>query len=160
MGIYIKGMEMPKSCYGCDFCVNGVDVENIVVICTALQKEIFALVGERRDDCPLVEVPSADVDELQKPKWIPVTERLPEQNTRVIGFMAWKGITAIEYQHGKWYSIEKEENATAGDFFKKVSSDRLPTLTMTDFMDFEKSAELPWELSTTATGISSTTPYP
>ena len=49
---------------------------------------------------------------------------------------------------GKWYSIEKEENATAGDFFKKVSSDRLPTLTMTDFMDFEKSAELPWELST------------
>lgn len=38
--------------------------------------------------------------------WIPVTERLPEQNTRVIGFMAWKGITAIEYQHGKWYSID------------------------------------------------------
>lgn len=42
----------------------------------------------------------------QKSKWIPVTERLPEQNTRVIGFMAWKGITAIEYQHGKWYSID------------------------------------------------------
>ena len=41
-----------------------------------------------------------------KPKWIPVAERLPEQNTRVIGFMAWKGITAIEYQHGKWYSID------------------------------------------------------
>lgn len=39
-------------------------------------------------------------------RWIPVSERLPEQNTRVIGFMAWKGITAIEYQHGKWYSID------------------------------------------------------
>ncbi len=39
-------------------------------------------------------------------KWIPVTEMLPEQNTRVIGFMAWKGITAIEYQHGKWYSTD------------------------------------------------------
>ena len=49
---------------------------------------------------------------------------------------------------GKWYSIEKAENATAGDFFGKVSSDHLPTLTMTDFMDIEKSADLPWELST------------
>ena len=49
---------------------------------------------------------------------------------------------------GKWYSIEKNENATAGDFFKKVSGDSLPTLTMTDYMDFEKSAELPWRLST------------
>lgn len=47
--------------------------------------------------------PAADV---QPVKWIPVAERLPEQNTRVIGFMAWKGITAIEYQHGKWYSID------------------------------------------------------
>ena len=49
---------------------------------------------------------SNDVIVNNKPKWIPVAERLPEQNTRVIGFMAWKGITAIEYQHGKWYSID------------------------------------------------------
>lgn len=48
-------------------------------------------------------MPAADV---QPVKWISVAERLPEQNTRVIGFMAWKGITAIEYQHGKWYSID------------------------------------------------------
>lgn len=40
------------------------------------------------------------------PKWIPVSDRLPEPNTRVIGFMAWKGITVIEYQNGKWYSID------------------------------------------------------
>lgn len=46
------------------------------------------------------------IEELQKLRWIPVAERLPEQNTRVIGFMAWKGITAIEYQHGKWYSTD------------------------------------------------------
>ena len=43
--------------------------------------------------------------ECGKPKWIRVDERLPEQNTRVIGFMAWKGVTAIEYQNGHWYSI-------------------------------------------------------
>ena len=43
------------------------------------------------------------------PRWIPVTERLPEPNTRVIGFMAWKAMTAIEYQNGKWYSIDHLE---------------------------------------------------
>lgn len=42
-------------------------------------------------------------------KWIPVTERLPEEYTRVIGFMAWKAMTAIEYQNGKWYSIDHLE---------------------------------------------------
>ena len=42
-------------------------------------------------------------------KWIPVTERLPEEYTRVIGFMAWKSMTAIEYQNGKWYSIDHLE---------------------------------------------------
>lgn len=45
----------------------------------------------------------------QLPRWIPVTERLPEPHTRVIGFMAWKKITAIEYQNGMWYSIDHLE---------------------------------------------------
>ena len=40
------------------------------------------------------------------PRWIPATERFPEENMRVIGFMAWKGITAIEFQNGKWYSVD------------------------------------------------------
>ena len=43
------------------------------------------------------------------PQWIPVTERLPEEYTRVIGFMAWKAMTAIEYQNGKWHSINHLE---------------------------------------------------
>ena len=52
---------------------------------------------------------SNEVIAKSKPCWIPVTERLPEPNTRVIGFMAWKSMTAIEYQHGKWYSIDHLE---------------------------------------------------
>ena len=40
------------------------------------------------------------------PQWISVKERLPEEYTRVIGFMAWKAMTAIEYQNGKWYSFD------------------------------------------------------
>lgn len=43
------------------------------------------------------------------PRWIPVTERMPVEYTRVIGYMAWKAMTAIEYQHGRWYSIDHLE---------------------------------------------------
>ena len=42
-------------------------------------------------------------------RWIPVTEGLPRECERVIGYMAWKAMTAIEYQHGRWYSIDHLE---------------------------------------------------
>ena len=42
-------------------------------------------------------------------RWIPVTERLPRECERVIGYMAWNAMTAIEYQHGRWYSIDHLE---------------------------------------------------
>lgn len=44
-----------------------------------------------------------------EPQWIPCSERLPREYTRVIGYMAWKAMTAIEYQHGRWYSIDHLE---------------------------------------------------
>lgn len=50
------------------------------------------------------------VEELKaQQRWIPVTERMPVEYTRVIGYMAWKAMTAIEYQHGRWYSIDHLE---------------------------------------------------
>ena len=58
MSVLVKGMEMPGSCYQCNMCVNVLYGEDIVVICTALEKEIIALMAERQDDCPLVEVPT------------------------------------------------------------------------------------------------------
>ena len=58
MGVYIKGMEMPKSCYACDFSFPSTDSEGDVhTICTALQEEILPLLLERQEDCPLIEVP-------------------------------------------------------------------------------------------------------
>lgn len=42
-------------------------------------------------------------------RWIPCGERLPEEYTRVIGYMAWHAMTVIEYQHGRWYSIDHLE---------------------------------------------------
>ena len=57
MSVIVKGMPMPGSCYQCNFCVNVMDGEDLVVVCTALEKEIIALGAERQDDCPLIEVP-------------------------------------------------------------------------------------------------------
>ena len=50
-------------------------------------------------------LPSAQSEQ----QWIPCGERLPREYTRVIGYMAWKAMTAIEYQHGRWYSIDHLE---------------------------------------------------
>lgn len=58
--VLIKGMEMPESCYQCNFCVNVMDGED--VICTALEKGIIALMAERQEDCPLIEVPENGKD--------------------------------------------------------------------------------------------------
>ena len=55
-------------------------------------------------DAEILKIPAVDVASVTG--WIPVTERLPKECTRVIGFMAWKAMAAIEYQNGKWYSID------------------------------------------------------
>ena len=70
MSVLVKDMEMPGSCYQCNMCVNVLYGEDIVVICTALEKEIIALMAERQDDCPLVEVPSADVRPVVHGEWL------------------------------------------------------------------------------------------
>ena len=54
--------------------------------------------------CILEEVPT-----IEERKWIPCGERMPEEYTRVIGYMAWHAMTAIEYQHGRWFSIDHLE---------------------------------------------------
>ena len=53
MGIYIKGMHVPKSCWECP-CDYG---EFMDCICGLTEQSTREFRGERRDDCPLVEVP-------------------------------------------------------------------------------------------------------
>lgn len=75
------------------------------------------VVGQEREKVSyglgLIESCAYDIADLPsaqpEPRWIPVTERLPEEYTRVIGYMAWKAMTTIEYQHGRWYSIDHLE---------------------------------------------------
>lgn len=64
MGIYIKGMEMPVDCLNCKFC----NTDFVEPYCRLLMRKMQ--IGERREDCPLTEVPPhgrcIDADELFK----------------------------------------------------------------------------------------------
>jgi len=71
MGIYIKGMEMPKSCWHCEFCRDGFDeYAEHYDYCVALDMNILISQTERHENCPLVEVPPhgrlIDADELKQ----------------------------------------------------------------------------------------------
>ena len=82
MSILIKGMEMPKSCWDCFACHDGWCIIN--------QK----IEGHRTvtHSCPLIEVP----------KWIPVTERLPEDGAEVLAFNK-TGFAYVDcWTDGKW----------------------------------------------------------
>ena len=57
MGLYIKGLDMPKSCGGCEFnyCLEGGSYEWWE--CVILHDDINQF-DTRRTDCPLVEIPT------------------------------------------------------------------------------------------------------
>ena len=63
MGVYIKGMEMPKSCLSCPLQGGTAD-------CRLTQKTYNWGLSERPSDCPLVPVPKhgrlIDADEFLK----------------------------------------------------------------------------------------------
>ena len=90
MGVYIKGMEMPKSCERCIITAKGQYAKYCVI--TGLS----CINNERQKDCPLVEVPSADVAPVRR--WISVSERLPMPQTKVL--LAYKQGVTIGYLGG------------------------------------------------------------
>ena len=56
MGIYIRGMEMPKTCGGCDLCaIIDIDDDLCTTGCRRLKKVVYDL-DKRLPDCPLKEV--------------------------------------------------------------------------------------------------------
>lgn len=79
MGVYIKGIEMPTSCYDCRFHEVYSYKDGEKRVCELNWEVLF---GDewgknfKHPDCPLVEVP----------KWIPVTERLPEYGEKCLVF--------------------------------------------------------------------------
>ena len=72
MGVYIKGMEMPKNCAECPCRMIGYTKDH----CNVLGKFIDFVVGSegRREDCPLIEIPDGhgrliDADALMNDRW-------------------------------------------------------------------------------------------
>ena len=59
MGVYIKGMEMPKTCYDCYFC-RTYDEPNQGYFCIPLFADLHRtdFTKKRIDACPLIEVPT------------------------------------------------------------------------------------------------------
>ena len=43
-------------------------------------------------------------------RWIPVSEGLPEPDTRVIVWMAWGGFSMLDYQYGHFYGLNSVNN--------------------------------------------------
>lgn len=66
MGVYIKGMKMPTSCYDCNCFIRDSDGSDY---CCLLMQDIEDN-HKRDDDCPLIPVPPhgrlIDADALQK----------------------------------------------------------------------------------------------
>ena len=56
MGVYIKGMEMPKNCMLCPLCVEEADPAN-GEMCMVTGTLMPPCTRERLDNCPLVPVP-------------------------------------------------------------------------------------------------------
>ena len=94
MSVLIKGMEMPKGCFGCHlFKLDDQDLwciaNHYAGCCRALSKYIDEnkFVNERHPDCPLIEVPTphgrlGDLDELEKQFKRAIGTYLPKDPTR------------------------------------------------------------------------------
>ena len=74
MGVYIKGMQMPKSCFTCPFREKVNPDEYVCLALKSVYEETFSLITCRRNkDCPLIPVPDhgdlIDRDEQIERAW-------------------------------------------------------------------------------------------
>lgn len=57
MGVYVKGMEMPKSCSGCPLCYDLMDCSASNISFFKVKEQVFDFSTERHPNCPLIPVP-------------------------------------------------------------------------------------------------------
>lgn len=72
MGVYIKGMEMPKKCYGCFAEYHPVNLLSGTCKLTGESTDGFAY--KRREDCPLIGVKTphdalVELEEVEAEHW-------------------------------------------------------------------------------------------
>lgn len=56
MSVLINGMDMPTSCYACNFAYQDQDSEHNVYWTCAVDHKAAGMY-ERREDCPIIEIP-------------------------------------------------------------------------------------------------------
>ena len=106
MSILIRGMEMPKNCDECRFCVNGFTDDAPMYECAVQSYENVSVLVEsggkpfafRPDWCPLIEIPTphgrlgdldklmtefmdSDLDHLQRDDWREVIQIVADAPT-------------------------------------------------------------------------------
>ena len=57
MSVLIKGMEMPKRCEKCPFCIVNRHDRGDDSLCRLINKEVFTFMRSLPQDCPLIPVP-------------------------------------------------------------------------------------------------------
>ena len=68
--------------------------------------ELVALLRKKYDKAPMVMEAADAIEELSKPRWIPVTERLPEDGSDILAVQSCCGevrIIPANYDRGVWY---------------------------------------------------------
>lgn len=87
MSFLIKGIDMPTNCYECPL------NEYVSDICD-------------HSECLLVEVVHGGWSEgryMQPSQWIPVNERLPEENGKYLVTGRRGAVSIIKFEDGRWY---------------------------------------------------------
>lgn len=130
MGVYIKGMEMPKSCYHCVWMFR--DKPNEKVYCTATETDsnIFAadqwldisdvLAENRHSSCPLIPVPPHG-------RLIDADAYSAEMKKRQDACAAWRD----DIKEGGGYGTElyfRADSALAGFCEARMTLDKIPTI--------------------------------
>ena len=57
MGVYIKGMKMPKRCFECPMYREGYERPNRYCYCAVSSAETRRFMTKQPTDCPLIELP-------------------------------------------------------------------------------------------------------
>lgn len=88
-------MNIPKTCDDCSFHIYHSG-KNYVCVATPLfyPMNLANYKDGRKDFCPLIEVP-------QEPRWIPVSERLPEDHKDVLAYLSSGRISICRYNSHK-----------------------------------------------------------
>lgn len=94
MGIYLRNIEMPKSCYDCPLCYDMMECSASDIRFFKVKEKSFDFCTERHPNCPLVPVPAHGRLIEAEPIMKYITDRL---NSGEFGYDQIEVLTEIQY---------------------------------------------------------------